>query len=1113
MRKTLIAWGTALLGALFAWADTTAPNWKPVTQPDTIIGYYTVKDAQTQVALEADGSKLGAFSSSGECRGVAEIIQGPVGKLFQITIGVASSSEMNLSFKVWDAGSGVTYDVKEKIESVAGVETIGTIAAPSTLTCGGVIPPQPTKYMVTFDLGAHGTRTGGGELEQQIESGKAATAPEFTVEDGWRFTGWDKSFASVTADMTVTALYKSIGDDDDPANWVPVTQPDTIIGYYTVKDAQTQVALEADGSKLGVFSSSGECRGVAEIMQGPVGKLFQITIGVASSSEMNLSFKVWDAGSGATYEVNEKIESVAGVETIGTIAAPSTLTYGLPPPPTTYAVTFDLGAHGTRTGGGELEQQVESGKAATAPEFTVDDGWQFTGWDKSFASVTADMTVTAQYAPLPVPSVYTITYVGLEDAANTNVTEFTTNDLPLVLGPVERERYEFLGWTPNDGVIPLGTASNVTFTANWEEIVDPQPVESGRLVSEVETHVDVEKGEKAPYETAAAVYDGYLYDGDVIVGSVQVKVSKGKVNKKSGKFEAKVTATVQLADETKKLSFKGGIADHAGNVLEMTDKNGRKLAVTVGMKGIGGTFDGKYKIDGARNVFSGKSDSDKMAAKDATDRYLGTYNVAYDRGTLSVVVGKKGKTKVSGSVEGNKVSVTCQLVVGNGAAAVPVVIAKKTNLSFCLWLAENGEIEVRGASTGMSLLRMEAGKAGLLGVGEKFAVDTAELEKLFPGLYSSYLPNDVSISLGGKKWVVANGAKAGKLVYDQVSGTLDPVKSKITANTSGLKLTYKAKNGTFTGSFKVFNLENGKVKAYTASVTGVMIGEKGYGTATIKKVGTVAVGISNSMEDQALYCVIDLSRRDEGGLCPVTYLMREPPEGWTDEYKSTKLAMRYITPGSFRMGGKTNDVLLTKPFYFGVFEVTQRQWELVMGDNPSNFKGDLLPVESVSYNMIRGGDRGAHWPVSADVDETSFLGRLQACTGLRIDLPTEAQWEYACRAGRKANTAYNYGDNPNGEYMWYDKNSDSQTHDVGMLRPNAWGLYDMHGNVGEWCLDLWGPLSSMTDPRGAETGTERVCRGGGWNESSYDCRLVQRSHYSPSVANSNLGFRISVTLQ
>ena len=416
-----------------------------------------------------------------------------------------------------------------------------------------------------------------------------------------------------------------------------------------------------------------------------------------------------------------------------------------------------------------------------------------------------------------------------------------------------RAGYTFAGWARDTAIgmsLPqladAEVASNLT--AEADGVVTLYAVwDNTGLLDEEETHVDVEKGEIAPYEDAAAVYDGFLYDGEKVVGSVQVKVAKGNVDKKSGVFSAKVTATVQLAGEAKKLSFKGGNADQAGNVSEMTDKNGHALAVTVGVKGLGGTFDGKYKIDGARNVFSGKSDADKSAAEKAMERYQDTYNVAFDGGTLSVAVGKKGKVKVSGTVNGNKVSATSQLMVGDSAAVVPVVIVKKAEVSFCLWLATDGTAAVRGATSGASPLQMIVGKAGTIADGAKFWSDEAAIGKVkgwLTGLYADYLPKGVAVDQDGKKWIVAGGAKAGKLVLDKTTGTLDLNKSKITSNTSGLKLTYKEKDGTFKGSFRAYNLESGKIKSYTASVTGVMIGNTGYGTATIKKLGTVSVTIS-----------------------------------------------------------------------------------------------------------------------------------------------------------------------------------------------------------------------------------------------------------------------------
>ena len=210
--------------------------------------------------------------------------------------------------------------------------------------------------------------------------------------------------------------------------------------------------------------------------------------------------------------------------------------------------------------------------------------------------------------------------------------------------------------------------------------------------------------------------------------------------------------------------------------------------------------------------------------------------VTMNEGSDSVIVDKKGKAKVSGTVGGNKVSATGQLAVGGTAAAVPVVIAKKANVAFCLWLGADGTVELRGLEGAV------VGRAGALNSGAKFRVDPAALADM-PGLQADYLPMNVDVVPNGTKWVVAGGAKAGKLTLRKGTSEIDETKSKTTDNMSGLKLSYKAKDGSFTGSFKVYRIESGKIKSHMAKVTGVMISAKGYGTATIKNVGTVAVTI------------------------------------------------------------------------------------------------------------------------------------------------------------------------------------------------------------------------------------------------------------------------------
>ncbi|MDD4032799.1 MAG: SUMF1/EgtB/PvdO family nonheme iron enzyme, partial [Bacteroidales bacterium] len=287
------------------------------------------------------------------------------------------------------------------------------------------------------------------------------------------------------------------------------------------------------------------------------------------------------------------------------------------------------------------------------------------------------------------------------------------------------------------------------------------------------------------------------------------------------------------------------------------------------------------------------------------------------------------------------------------------------------------------------------------------------------------------------------------------------------------------------------------------------------------------------------YLVIDLSLGPDATSYPVSTFAAVPPGGWTDEYKTTKLVLRKIPAGAFVMGSPENElgresdetqhqVTLTKDFYVGVFEVTQKQWERVMGNWPSYFTNascrDSRPVEKVSYEDIRGSDTGSGWPANNDVDAGSFMGRLRARTGLDFDLPTEAQWEYACRAG--TTTALNSGKNLTGTgscsnmaevgRYYYNGGSDYSsggdtlrgTAKVGSYLPNQWGLYDMHGNVWEWCLD-WSQSdlgsSPQIDPQGAAGGSYRVYRGGRWNGYAYYCRSADRRWDWPSYRLINRG--------
>ncbi len=215
----------------------------------------------------------------------------------------------------------------------------------------------------------------------------------------------------------------------------------------------------------------------------------------------------------------------------------------------------------------------------------------------------------------------------------------------------------------------------------------------------------------------------------------------------------------------------------------------------------------------------------------------------------------------------------------------------------------------------------------------------------------------------------------------------------------------------------------------------------------------------------------------------------------------------YCPPGNFKMGSPPDEmdrqwdedqvqVQLSKGFWLARTECTQAQWVAVMGSNPGYFKGDDLPVESVSWN-----------------DAQKFITKLNKAktlpAGWKVALPTEAQWEYACRAGTK--TAFSFGKTLTTKQANFFAWVLVKTRDVGKYKTNPWGLHDMHGNVCEWCGDWLGEkLPGGTDPTGEAMGSVRVCRGGGWSDPVSCCRAAFRGGLPPGTARESLGFRVAL---
>ncbi len=254
------------------------------------------------------------------------------------------------------------------------------------------------------------------------------------------------------------------------------------------------------------------------------------------------------------------------------------------------------------------------------------------------------------------------------------------------------------------------------------------------------------------------------------------------------------------------------------------------------------------------------------------------------------------------------------------------------------------------------------------------------------------------------------------------------------------------------------------------------------------------------------YCVVDLSAGSSATRYPVTYLSEVPSGGWTDEYKTNKLVLRLIEPGTFMMGGEYR-VTLTKPYYMGVFEVTGTQYKLVVGHYATLYDPGEPNTQPVVMEWFL-------WRESTPV----VVDRLKERTGLDFDLPTEAQWEYACRAGTA--TIYYWGDSMDGNYCWYSENSGGGVNPVGMKKPNAWGLYDMIGNMWEGCRDWYGELSSgVTDPVGTAAPPpydQHVQRGGSCTcpatscTSSFRASFATDSNYAWEWASSpQIGFRLA----
>ena len=283
-------------------------------------------------------------------------------------------------------------------------------------------------------------------------------------------------------------------------------------------------------------------------------------------------------------------------------------------------------------------------------------------------------------------------------------------------------------------------------------------------------------------------------------------------------------------------------------------------------------------------------------------------------------------------------------------------------------------------------------------------------------------------------------------------------------------------NGILVGNHKVEIKKNGYgteskqvniLEGQTATLAGMLTTNSSSSVASGASLSgnTITIPVKNGIN-------IDMVRVEAG-----TFTMGATPE-MKDPYNDEKLI---------------HQVTITNDYYIGKHEVTQALWKAVMGNNPSKFKGDNLPVEQVSWN-----------------DCQKFISKLNNITGKKFRLPSEAEWEYTARGGNKSRGYQYSGSNNLSDVAWYDNNSGSRTHAVGTKQANELGIYDMSGNVWEWCHDWDGDYnsSSRVNPTGAISGSFRVYRGGSWNRAARDCRSSYRGSLTPFYRNINLGLRL-----
>ena len=707
------------------------------------------------------------------------------------------------------------------------------------------------RYTVMFNLnGASGTAPASRTL---YEGNAVGELPKVTAPAGWTFLGWYTATSGgdeVEADTLVTANMTCF------AQWSKCD-----IGFYTPTDfdwtAPLFVTTDYDGTTHMPSITQGERVYLKYAFRNLAGEFqmegfknrFTLNTGATfdddwsgyclNGEDFGWHDYAWDVSAlqnlaPGTYTLTCKLDATGKLSETDEGNNTKTITFTVGPAgTTTHTVTFNANGGTVST----ATRQVASGSAVGTLPTPTWSGHTFVGWFTSAnggtqistsTKVTANVTYYAHWTtnsgPEPTPIEVTIIIGNTTIKVTVVVGEVWGSKLPKAPAVAGKR---FVGWfTGANGTGTRVTASTVVSASTsvlHEYYVDE---EDYYLYDSIVGMV---------FGTAATTYDGYLCDANGNVkGTIQVKV--GKVNAKTGLSAVKATVIgLDGKKTTLKAAEKGKVKIAAAGPTMVSLTGGEACEVTLGTKALSGTY-GSYYIDGALNVFTSKDAADKAVATAALGKWQGAVNVAWEGAQgwngLSVSIAAKGKAKVSGTLaNGKKVSAKGQLIVGEEWCCIPVLETKKAHLAFNVWLPRGSSATSTSLPGVVGIADAVVGKPGALKGGSKFRLGAA----MGDAKYAAYLPDGVAVG-GGAKWTLP---KAGKVQLAK-DGTVDA--SKLGENPAALKLTYKAKDGSFKGSFKAYADVSGKPKGTTVKVAGVLVNGVGYGTATVKG-GSVPVKV------------------------------------------------------------------------------------------------------------------------------------------------------------------------------------------------------------------------------------------------------------------------------